>query len=280
MIWPSTWDLDNWQSAQAAGFCLSARLLAESTPPDKASPLALVHAVRFPRLTNHLGHGIASGGPVHCTIALHALANQVIGSLYQEFRWALANNATCTRSAIGLLQPPRITSIPWSTLLIPPIPFSSNGLANFSVCHLAAMTDPSFFVEDEWTGFTSLGAESRIRFDGVGDDNTDVSYNHLDELPNSEFPFRVERVIRFRLVRAWDNGSRYLLQSNCFQTRTAMHMLRMTVNRTTGHLAIAHNMPLLSSWSTLDAVITPFGIVESSDLQGYWTWLWKCKWSA
>lgn len=124
-----------------------------------------------------------------------------------------------------------------------------------------------------------MNVGAQVRFDGVGGDNSDVTDNRLDEFPNSHFPFQVERVVRFQLVREWDNGNRYLLQSNYFHTQTSLHALRVTVNRTTGHLKIAHNNLLHSNWPVRDAVITPFGIVEAVHVPGYWTWFWKRKWS-
>lgn len=141
------------------------------------------------------------------------------------------------------------------------------------------MTEPTFFTDDEWTGYSSLNVGTQIRFDGVGGDNSDVTSNHLDEFPNSHFPFQVERVIRFQLVQEWDNGNMYLLQSNYFHTQASLHALRVTVNRITGRLKIARNNLFHSHWPVRDAVITPFGIVEAVHVPGYWTWLWKCKWS-
>jgi hypothetical protein len=130
------------------------------------------------------------------------------------------------------------------------------------------MTEPSFFVDDEWTGYACTGPE--MLFDGVGGDNSDVFHNRLDELPNDEFPFRVERVIRFRLVRQWDGNNQYLLQSNCFQTQASIQTLKVTVNKATGHLAISYNHWPRTDWNVIDAVITPFGIVEAIHPIGMW----------
>ena len=58
-----------------------------------------------------------------------------------------------------------------------------------------------------------------------------------------------------------------------------MDVLRVTVNRTNGHLKIAHRCPLKQFWSMVDAVITPFGIVEGVHSRGLWRWYCKVAWS-
>lgn len=141
------------------------------------------------------------------------------------------------------------------------------------------MKEPSFFVDDKWTGHVSLNGGSRIRFDAAGGENLDVSHNRLDEFPNNHFPFRIERTTRFRLVQEWHNGT-YLLQSNCFQLQASCYILRVTVNRATGHLKIACHHRLRTDSVFFEAAITPFGIVERFFFpHSYWTWLWKCNWS-
>ncbi|KAJ4286920.1 hypothetical protein N0V90_012800 [Kalmusia sp. IMI 367209] len=271
-----TEDTHTWRIAQAAGFCLSVRLLADPPPLAGTEPPCLpLRSVQWFRLTDYRGLDVGSRDPIHHLVMLHALANRVVGLFYQALRWGLANDGMCTTSRAGLILPPTIFSLPLPMLCAPPMPFTPDGLTRFSTCHLATMTDPSFFVDDEWTGYTSSGGGPKTLFSGVGGDNVDVSFNRLDELPNDEYPFRVERVIRFRLVREWDGGDKYLLQSNCFQTQGNLNILRVTVHRATGHLKIAHNYPPQSSWAVLDAVMTPFGIVEAVHPQGYWSWFWK-----
>ena len=272
-----TADTHTWQLAQAAGFCLSAHLLARPLSLGGEKPSCLLSSVQWFCLTDYRGHHVGTGDAAHRLVMLHALANRAVGFFYQELCWARANNRLCGSSHAGLMQPPTAYSLPWPTLYTPPVPFTPHGLEHFSTGHLSSMTEPSFFVDDEWTGYTCNGLAKL--FDGVGGDNSEVFHNRLDEVPNDEFPFRVERVIRFRLVRQWDSNNKYLLQSNCFQTQATIQILKVTVDKATGHLAISHSRWPRMDWLALDAVITPFGIVEAVYPRGSWSWFWKCKWS-
>ncbi|KAF2187530.1 hypothetical protein K469DRAFT_770532 [Zopfia rhizophila CBS 207.26] len=279
----SSFNAGAWHLAQAATFCLSARLLSNETPTrarDREPP-QLLQSVQWFRLITHNRLDLLVGDSAKLLTMLHALANRAVGFFYAELHWALATNSTPMETTAGLPHPLTASTIPFASFMEPPVPFTPRSLEAFSKCHLPSMTDPSFFVDDEWTGYTSLnlGSGPRLRFDGIGGDNLDVIRNRLDQLPNGYFPFRVERVIRFRLVQTYGDN-RYQLESNCFHNQVALHILTVTVDRCTGRLVIAHRAPFGISRGLTDAVITPFGIVQAEIPQpGHWTWLWKCNWS-
>ncbi|KAF1957384.1 hypothetical protein CC80DRAFT_491505, partial [Byssothecium circinans] len=276
---PLPWDLQTWKFAQAASFCLTSQLLARTTLRQLEKPPQRLCTVQWLRLTDHQGHNIRTeDDSVQHMAMLHALANRAVGFFHEELQWALSNNATHGASTAGLMALPTISTLPIPTHS-PPVPLVPEALESFSTCHLPMMTDPSFFLDDEWTGYAFSNAEN-MPFDGIGGHNLEVASNRLDELPNPHFPFRVERYIRFQFVNEWAGGSQYLLESNCYHSHGRMDMLRVIVNKVNGHLKIAHRHPLRSDWAVLDAVITPFGIVESFGRRAMWGWYWKCSWSS
>jgi hypothetical protein len=107
------------------------------------------------------------------------------------------------------------------------------------------MIEPTFFLDDDWTGYGFMSSEALI-FDGIGGDNADVTINRVDQLPNSEFTFRVEQSIRFHLLLQSEDGDKFTLQSNCFHSHASIEMLRIKVNKEMGHLVIAHRYPLIA----------------------------------
>lgn len=265
-------DTHTWRLAQAASFCLSTHLLASLSGEEE--PPCLLQSAQWFRVTNYRGLDVGARDTVHHLVMLHALANRALSLFCRELRWALANGGMSGPPRARLVSLPTTRSLPLATLCATPVPFAADSLARFSTCHLPAMTEPGFFIDDEWTGCSSLGPAPspgpRTRFAGVGGD---------DEDDGSNIPSPVEQVIRWRLVQQWDSGNKYLLQSNCFHMHCRHLTLKVTVDRATGHLKIAHNYAPRLDWEVLDAVMTPFGIVEAVHPRGYWTWFWKCKWS-
>ncbi|KAH9863556.1 hypothetical protein J1614_009488 [Plenodomus biglobosus] len=277
---PAVMNMDAWYLAQATAFCLSARSLASVVRYDDTKPPTMLESVPCELPSRDSRKDMGYGTDFDPDTVLHVLANRAVGFFYTELCWALNNGAMATESTAGLLPPPTTLAIPFPSFLRPPLPFTLHGLQQFSTCHLPAMVEPSFFVDDEWTGYTSSNYESKILFDGIGGDNPYVSHNGLDQLPNDRFPFRVERTIRFRLVQEWDSHNRFLLQSNCFQSQTRIWMLNITVNKRMGDLKLSMSNPLRYRESNLVyAMMTPFGIVGPILPQGHWIWLWKCEWS-
>ncbi|KAK7177769.1 hypothetical protein PSPO01_16184 [Paraphaeosphaeria sporulosa] len=273
------WNLQTWRFAQAASFCLTSQRLASTTPCKHDKPPRRLCTVQWLRLTDHHGHNIRTeDDSVQHIAMLHALANRAVGFFHEELQWVLSNDATYGSSTAGLMALPTISTLPIPTLS-PPVPLVPGALESFSTCHIAMMTEPSFFLNDEWTGYTFSNAEE-MYVDGIGGHNLDVASDRLDELPNPRFPFRVERYIRFQFVREWAGGDQYLLESNCYYSQGRMDMLKVIVNKVNGHLKIAHRHPLRSDWAVLDAVITPFGVVESFGIRARWAWYWKCGWSS
>lgn len=279
---PLPWDLQTWKFAHAASFCLTSQSLATTDPSQLGKPPRRLCTVQWLRLTDHQGRNIRTeDDSVQHMAMLYALANRAVGFFHEELLWALSHNSIHVENTAGLMTPPTISTLPIPAYS-PPVPLVPEALESFSTCHLPMMTDPSFFLDDEWTGYACASSNSNpedMFFDGIGGNNVDVAYNHLDELPNSPFSFPVGRYIRFNFVNEWAGGSQYLLESNCYYSQGRMDMLRVTVNKANGHLKIAHRHPLRPDWSVLDAVITPFGIVESFGGRGMWAWLWKCSWS-
>jgi hypothetical protein len=126
------------------------------------------------------------------------------------------------------------------------------------------MTKPGFYTDDEWTGYTSMtpGDNSHAWVDGFGGGHPDLS--------------TVDRTIRFHLFEQ-SNMLKYTLTSEF--KRTQFSNFKVTVDRATGHLKLCWTDSLKKSCYTVDAVITPFGIVGRRTSYGNWIWLWKCKWS-
>ncbi|KAF1970970.1 hypothetical protein BU23DRAFT_600530 [Bimuria novae-zelandiae CBS 107.79] len=264
-------------SQGAPSFCLTSQLLTNYTSSTASKRPRRLRFVQWLRLTYHNGDSIRpQDNLVHHLAMLHTLANRAVGFFYVELIWALENNCNNTRPA-GVMYPPTISTLPTPSHQ-PPAPFSSAGLEAFSTCHLSKMTDPTFFMDDEWKGFDCANGDT-FCFYGIGADNDEVIVNRLDVGPNHNYPFRVDRFIQFQLVREWENGERYLLQSNVFQTQASFHMLQIEINRTNGHLKIEYRFPLLSFYAVMDAVITPFVIVLPVGANGLWYWYWKVKWS-
>jgi hypothetical protein len=207
-------------------------------------------------------------------VMLHTLANFAVGFFATQLRWALANGAeTLGPSKVGLVPPPIASTLPFNSFLVPPVPFEPESLSRFSRSHISAMTDPSFYVEDEWTGYCAYITESRIWFQGFGGDNPDVGY--YEDLAQQD----VERTIRFELVQEGEDST-YTLLSNYAGTHELAYQFQIVVDRITGHLKIAYNdLRRQLYWDIVDGVITPFGIVTCNFRGCFWLWLWKCKWS-
>lgn len=274
----TAFNLQAWQRVQAAAFCLSARLMSpknENTckqgflDDDVLYNLQWFQFSDFPRA----GAQVEVTQTLRTRIAmLHALANRVVGFFQIKFAWAL-RRCFLIGGTNNVLPPPTASSIPFPSLLLPPIPFSSSSLDQFSTCHLACMTDPSFFVDDEWAGCIShFSDDAHVCFDAIGGDNFQAS------LVQHDFP--IERFIRFQLSREWEDGT-YELTTNYFRSQLRIQRLKVVVHRSSGCLTIARQTSVaLSGWAPAGtAAITPFGIVEGHS-KGYWTWLWKREWSA
>lgn len=196
---PLPWDFQVWRFAQAANFYLTSQLLARPTPRQLEKPTQRLRTVQWLRLTDPRGHNIRTeDDSVQHTAMLHALANRAVGFFIEELRWFISNKETNGASTAAPMALPTFSTLPIPAHS-PPVPLVPDALESFSTCHLAMMTDPSFFLNDEWIGYNSSEREN-IFFDEIGGYNVDVAHNRLDELPNPEFPFRVEPHIRFRFV--------------------------------------------------------------------------------
>jgi hypothetical protein len=211
----------------------------------------------------------------------HALANAAVGCFRLELRSALGSEATIGEDFEGTACPPSADSIPLRSHMVPPAPFSPRGLEALTTCHLAATTMPAFFTDSDWTGYFSSRGDWRSVLHGIGGGNQYVAQNlHLSG--SAALPSTVDRVVKFRLVTAFESGD-FVMQSNCFHTLAGLHILTVLVRRKTGHLSMTVSAPgdpvaLPTTNAVSNAVVTPFGIVYGIE-PGRWLWLWKTAWS-
>ncbi|KAF2647190.1 hypothetical protein K491DRAFT_784873 [Lophiostoma macrostomum CBS 122681] len=273
-------DAHTWKLAQAAAFCLAMQHLAQ-TASDASSDL--LRSVPWFRLVDLDRQEVSAKDRGRLIMMQHALANRAVGFLCAKLRHALVNGNTASQYAAGLYAPPTARTIPFPRLMDLPLPFTPNGPERFGDCHLSAMTDPSFFVDDEWTGCTSKFGLSEVHVNRIGGSHRDgfAPANSGLSTPPGNFPNgrHFEHVVRFHLVEQHD-GNQYKLQSNNYHSETDLHNITMTMEKNTGHLTITHWHPLVPDFITSDAVITPFGIVSRLLLsEEYWIWLWKVQWS-
>ncbi|KAF2125380.1 hypothetical protein P153DRAFT_389540 [Dothidotthia symphoricarpi CBS 119687] len=270
----SPFSASDWQSAQAAAFCFASRVLSDDTSPEdpETSPFQLGSVRWLLSTTEQTKNGKA--------VAMqHALANAVVGCFCSELRIALSGERTISENFDGCAYPPSDVEIPLKDCMALPVPFSTRSTEMFGTCHVRAMTTPSFFTEDEWTGYFSTRGDWRSVYQGVG--------GYSDEAVKSGRRASVcepavESVVRFRVVRTHENGD-FVLRSNRFHTPTEQHVLTMLVERKTGRLTASldnscKSIEDVSGSEVRNAVITPFGIVHGVR-PGEWMWLWKSRWS-
>lgn len=270
----SPFSLSAWQSTQASTFCLATRILSSTAPPldPETSPFQL-GTIRWLLSTAHQPKDTKA-------IAMqHALANAAVACFCSELRIALCGEKTISENFDGCAYPPSTAEIPLPKLLALPVPFSDNAIDAFTSCHVASMTTPDFFTQDEWTGYFSTRGDWRSVYHGVG--------GYCDEAVRngrraSVCGPAVESVVRFKVVKSWPNGD-FVLRSNRFHTPADQHVLTLFVERQTGRLTALLDNPCPLTESTLDvqarnAVVTPFGIVHGVR-PGEWMWLWKSRWS-
>jgi hypothetical protein len=229
--------------------------------------------VKWLRIVGFEGEDLGKQEEEKLIIMLHALANRQVGFLVRILRWALANRRTSGINTVGLFPLPNASTIPFTSFLVPPVPFTSESLEWFSRCHISTMTEPSFFVDDEWTGYVIYQHEDIYcwTFNGLGGNNHSEQPGHSSQTAD-------DRTIRFELVEDGDDST-YTLISNRFKSQHHSAILRILVDRITGHLVVCSNIAHHLNWQFSDGVVTPFGIVVGLSLEGTWMWLWKCSWS-
>lgn len=155
--------------------------------------------------------------------------------------------------------PPTAIQIPFASLINMPLPFSSVGGRSFSTAHLPTMTDPSFFSEGTWAGYSLSVLE-------MDDDPRTVIF----DTPLSDMKFQ---------TRASPNDSNIVdiwCEKICDGV-LAPFRFRGTLWRDSGRIALIQCCVSAYIDITFEAVMTPFGIIGSWTL-GHWLWLWKSEW--
>lgn len=285
-----------WTEALAAGFCFSARVLSYETGPDeKAASTQHTWAPQEPMLENvwffdisRDEEGFNRTSMTELALQLHALANKAVGLFALELRSALVEGRLCGRmgsSTAGLSCPPLAKNIPFMSFMELTDPFSPGSVEVFQGCHLAAMTDPAFLEDGDWTGYISStgqwGRDTTFRpgphfdhFDPVGGHNLMVEWNGPVLLGHL-----FEKTIRFQRdsSAASTTADTILLWSNNFYTELRDLRFRMEVDKPTGLVWIEARNSFGVPQGIWQAVITPFGIVSCITTHS-WMWLWKGDW--
>jgi len=147
-----------------------------------------------------------------------------------------------------------------------PEPFVASYIEAFNSCHLPAMTDPDFLVDEEWTGYIGYP------FPFLTKALEPIRGKLFD--PQNRHPRHFgERTVRFHVVR--DDPSTIVLRSNCFQTWSCNYILGFTIDKNTGIIVIDKYNSVGAIIESHPGVITPFGIVGGPP----WMWLWKTSWT-
>lgn len=290
---PSVISIETWRKIQAASFCLSARLISQYTEwdwhsssfefwPPSASLFESAAWFDINPAEDEEFPYIPEEHP-KWDVILHALANKLVGVLGVRLRLFLMERGIDSWTSF----PPTALTIPFSSFIELPPPFSFKSVEKFSTCHLQQMATPDFFVDGEWVGFTvyigssfSEEGQSWVRrvdsFESFGCDR--IVRNPIQNTPGNDLV--LEKKVKFKFV-VWVDAKSFILESNWFQSHTTAHKLKLTIDSSTGIVEAVRRKYIMSieveERST--AVITPFGLVIGCK-SGQWIWLWKCEWSS
>jgi hypothetical protein len=272
----SRFDAKEWRFAHAASFCFGARVLSDiSYSAGPEDPYARLEDVQW-------FHSSSQEEMCKSQVVMHhTLANAAVGCFRLELRAALRSETTIGEDFKSTACPPNANSIPLSSHMAPPVPFSPHGLDALTTCHLAATTTPAFFTDCDWTGYFSSRGDWRSVFHGIGGGDEYVAQN-LHRTGSTASASTIDGFVRFRVVKILESGD-FILKSNCFHTLADIYTLTVLVRRKTGHLQISTSSPgrptvLPDEFAVSNAVVTPFGIVHGIE-PGRWLWLWKTAWS-
>jgi hypothetical protein len=203
------------------------------------------------------------------------MAYKVLPVIYYDLVWEIQNGKlkgphsqfeTPSSLSKGVPLPLPLTTftIPFSSFMQIPLPFSLGSAGMFSTCHLAGMTTPYFIESGEWTGYFGgqlhrpLQKISGARF----------------ELPMEGIQFSVSThkgdpgILDLRSVgKANDYKGEFYFEGELWRATGKTNLRRWY-----------QNFPLDMSFQ---ALMTPFGIVASWGVaEGYWMWFWKSQWPA
>lgn len=265
-----TLGLGDWNSAQAFSFCLTVRLLSYTiTAGDGENGTdswdlrqALLHTVPELRGDRHSFSDIPK---------MHILANKAVGFLGVDIRNRIPTYLATHGSAANVLYPPTAQDIPFASFMKLPEPFVTSYIEAFNSCHLPAMTDPDFLVDEEWTGYFGYPDPFELWIHVV-EDLAPVGGKLLNPHPQHSG----ERTVRFHVVRV--DPSTVVLRSNCFHTWSRDYILGLTIDKNTGIIIIDKYNSAGAITESHPGVITPFGIVDSQ-YSITWMWLWKISWT-
>jgi len=290
---PSVISIETWRKIQAASFCLSARLLSQHAEwdwhsgsfefwPPSASLFESAAWLDIDPAEDEEFPYVPEEHP-KWEVILHALANKLVGVLCVRLRFFLTERGIDSWTSF----PPTALTIPFSSFMRLPPPFSFESVEKFSTCHLQQMATPDFFEDGKWVGLTvymrpsfSEEGQSWMRrvhsFESFGGDS--IGGNLTQNTPGKDLVS--ERNVKFKFV-VWVDAKSFILESNWFQSQTTAHKLKLMIDSSTGIVeAVRRNSVMsieLEERST--AIITPFGLVIGCK-SGQWIWLWKCEWSS
>ncbi|KAH5786245.1 hypothetical protein HBI88_066770 [Parastagonospora nodorum] len=263
----------DWCRAQAAAFTLTIRYFSTPAPPDCIED-SLESVSWLPIDVSHNTQLSPAEQDKHVTIR-HALANRAVGIICARLRIHFA----AMESTEGFHEPPSALSIPLSSLMSLPLPFTHNSLEAFSRCHLGVMTRLEFFTHCTWTGCHGIMNSPSRPFAAIGGPHRD-GFPHEGGLdPMGYFPYgrSFESLVRFEMVEA--DEARLVLRSNNFHSEAGLHKIFLDVERSTGQIAVQYWHPAKVDLIPMDGIITPFGIMINYNSPGMWLWLWKTEWS-
>ena len=265
-----TLGLDDWNSAQAFSFCLTVRLLSYTTTAGDGENRTDSWYLRHPLL--HTVPELMRDRHSFSDIPrMHVLANKAVGILGIDIRNRISTCLAIHGSAANVLYPPAAQDIPFASFMKLPEPFATSYIEAFNSCHLPAMTDPDFLVDEEWTGYFGYPDPFELWIHVV-EDLAPVGGRLLNPHPQ-HFG---ERTVRFHVVRV--DPSTIVLRSNCFHTWSCDYILGLTIDKNTGIIIIDQYNSAGAITSSHPGVITPFGIV-GSQYSITWMWLWKTSWT-
>jgi hypothetical protein len=263
----------DWYRAQAAAFSLAVRYFSIPAPLESYED-SIQSVSWLPIDVSHDTQLSPAERDKHVTIR-HTLANRAVGIICARLRIHYA----AMESTEGFYEPPSALSIPLSSLMSLPLPFTPNSLKKFSRCHLGVMTSAAFFTHCTWTGCHGIMNSPSRPFAAIGGPHQDGFPHEGGPDPMGHFPYgrSFESLVRFDVVEA-DEG-RLLLRSNNFHSEAGLHKIFLDVERSTGQIGVHYWHPAKVELIPMDGVVTPFGIMINHNSPGLWLWLWKTEWS-
>ena len=146
-----TLGLDDWNSAQAFSFCLTVRLLSYTITAGDGENGTDSWDLRQP-LLHTVPELMGDRHSFSDILKMHVFANRAVGFLGIDIRNRISACLAIDGGA-NVLYSPAAQDIPFASFMKLPEPFVTSYIEAFNSCHLPAMTDPDFLVDEEWTGY-------------------------------------------------------------------------------------------------------------------------------